>query len=96
MADEERRYHRPDDTPSGLSIRNAADLVEVREEQKSMKELIIRIDERTRRMDKDIAELSRQVVTRPEFNVVRAIAFGLVGLAMTMLMAALMSGVLVK
>jgi len=90
---DEPRYPKGDD-PSGLSIRTAEEVREIRVEQGGLRELVVRIDERTKRMDKELTDLRREVVTRPEFTVVRLIAFGLVGLVMVAVVAALMSSVL--
>lgn len=55
---------------------------------------LARIDERTALMLEELRELKRNMVTRAEFNPVRAIAFGLVAVAMLALLGAMIAQVL--
>lgn len=55
---------------------------------------LARIDERTALMLQELRDLKANMVTRAEFNPVRAIAFGLVGVAMLALLGAMIAQVL--
>lgn len=59
-------------------------------------ELVVRIDERTRAMAEELKGLKEIVITRAEFAPVRLIAYGLVGLTLTLVLTALIAGVITK
>lgn len=58
-------------------------------------ELLIRIDERTQAMASDLKGVKESSVSRAEFNPVKSIAYGLVGLVLTAVIIAIVSQVLV-
>ena len=57
-------------------------------------DLILRIDERTATMHKNIEDLNKCVVTQKEFKPVRAIVYGTVGLVGTAVIGALLTSVI--
>jgi ATP sulfurylase len=59
-------------------------------------ELLIRIDERTRQMADEMKGLKEVVITRAEFAPVRLIAYGLVGLILTLVITAMVATVIIK
>jgi ATP sulfurylase len=59
-------------------------------------ELLIRIDERTRAMAEEMKGLKEIIITRAEFAPVRMIAYGLVGLILTLVVTALVASLVVR
>lgn len=59
-------------------------------------ELLIRIDERTRQMAEEMKGLKEIVITRAEFAPVRLIAYGLVGLILTLVFTAMVASLIVR
>lgn len=57
-------------------------------------ELLIRLDERTAAIIKELADLRQEVVTQSEFKPIRMLAYGLVALFMTGVIGAVLSVVL--
>lgn len=64
----------------------------------SQKELLIRIDERTRNLENEVAELkdlvNRQYVTRLEFSPIKNTVYGLITLILTAVIGGLLTLVL--
>lgn len=71
-----------------------SELQSFRGELTSQGKLLERIDERNTGMSKQITEMQRQMVTRPEFNSVKGIAYGLVALFMSGIVAAILNQVI--
>lgn len=59
-------------------------------------ELVVRIDERTRAMAEELKGLKEIVITRAEFAPVRLIAYGLVGVTLTMVLTAMVATLITK
>lgn len=58
-------------------------------------ELLIRIDERTQTMAKELSSVKTDMVSRPEFAPVKAITYGLVALVLVAVLTALIAQVVV-
>lgn len=56
-----------------------------------MKDIVIRLDERTANMARDMSELRAVIVTQPEFKPVKAVVYGLVGIVLTAVVVALVA-----
>lgn len=56
-----------------------------------IKDIVVRLDERTARMAEDMAELRKTIVTQSEFKPVRAVAYGFVAVVMTAVITALVA-----
>jgi hypothetical protein len=56
-----------------------------------MADIVIRLDERTANMARDMAELRQVIVTQPEFKPVKAVVYGLVGIVLTAVIVALVA-----
>lgn len=54
-------------------------------------DIVIRLDERTANMARDMAELRAVIVTQPEFKPVKAVVYGLVGIVLTAVVVALVA-----
>lgn len=59
-------------------------------------QLLARIDERTLTLVKEMSEIRREMVTRPEIRPIKAIAYGLAGLMLSGVVAAILQLVLQK
>lgn len=57
--------------------------------------LIVRIDERTKRIQEELKELRETVVSRAEFNPVKVLVYGIVGLILSAVFAALVAQVVI-
>lgn len=59
-----------------------------------IRDIVIRLDERTARMESDMKTLRDTVVTQTEFKPIRAVVYGLVALVLTSVFAGLLAMVL--
>lgn len=57
--------------------------------------LIVRIDERTKLIQEELKELRTSVVSRAEFNPVKVLVYGIVGLILSAVFAALVAQVVI-
>lgn len=60
-------------------------------QEDSIKNIVIRLDERTARMAEDMIELRKTVVTQAEFKPIRAVAYGLIAIVMTSVITGLVA-----
>jgi hypothetical protein len=61
-----------------------------------IRDIVIRLDERTARMEADMKSLRDTVVTQPEFKPIRLIVYGLVAILLTGVVGAMLSQVVTK